>query len=307
MKKITILTSIPPQRLRGKIKRFLYNPIVGHFGVMRSILRGLNKISVKFNYNVLFWHSIADVVYVPACLVTLKAMVILKRKGKIKKLIAGPNLVIKPDDDEVMGSPEIDIHIVNSSWTHELYGQVLPSIKSKLKIWPAGVDTDFWCNSTKEKNHVLIYIKHIENDYYYKVVKLIQKLNLKIIIIKYGSYTKKEYRRCLQVSKYAIFFTKTESQGLALAEAWSCNIPTLVFKISNITFPESDYVASSAPYLTQDTGRFFTSLNELENILRKDINKKYLKTFKPREWVLRNMSDEVCAKKLIDLIEASGA
>ena len=52
----------------------------------------------------------------------------------------------------------------------------------------------------------------------------------------------------------AVFMSRSESQGLALAEAWAMDVPTLVWQ-SPPGEPGSVFSLSDpAPYLTSDTG-----------------------------------------------------
>lgn len=58
---------------------------------------------------------------------------------------------------------------------------------------------------------------------------------------------------------------------------------------------------STCPYLTKETGTTFFELRELEDILKK--MPELLPTFAPRKWVLENMTDEVCARKFLNIVK----
>ncbi|HUK33329.1 MAG TPA: hypothetical protein VLV86_05440, partial [Vicinamibacterales bacterium] len=62
----------------------------------------------------------------------------------------------------------------------------------------------------------------------------------------------------------------------------------------------------SAPYLTRATGIAAPDIVHLEDALAQALAS--LDTFHPREWVLGNMTDAVCSKKLYEMImRAAGA
>ncbi len=101
----------------------------------------------------------------------------------------------------------------------------------------------------------------------------------------------------------AVFLSTFETQGIALAEAWSMNVPTVVWD------PRGDAEwlgrrftsASSAPYLTPATGVAFGDIGDLKPALDRALQS--LGSFQPRDWVLEHMTDAVCSKRLYELIK----
>ena len=91
-------------------------------------------------------------------------------------------------------------------------------------------------------------------------------------------------------------FVTAESQGIAWAEAWSTDVPTLILKNTSNVHQGRRYKCSTAPYLQSQNGLFFDDLEDFK------IQFKYWEThreqFSPRAWTLENMSDEVCATML---------
>ena len=65
-------------------------------------------------------------------------------------------------------------------------------------------------------------------------------------------------------------------------------------------FIERDGDISSCPYLSEATGLRFSNFEELSHIL--GMLSAGEAQFSPRNWVLANMSDEVCARKFLELI-----
>jgi hypothetical protein len=96
-----------------------------------------------------------------------------------------------------------------------------------------------------------------------------------------------------------IGFVLNETQRIAYAGAWSVNVSTLIWKQDYVTYGGHTCRSSTAPYLTLQTGLFFHSLAEFEMVFEQWNNSR--DQFRPRQWVLENMSDEVCAKRLCKL------
>jgi len=295
-KKLTVLTNSSGKKYGG------------HYAVTRSLIEGLQKIGANFNYNPKSTSDIGDVVVVLAGIPALKKAINLKKKGVIKKLLAGPNLVNLPHDhNRLLGSPELDVCIVNSYWTRITYLEDMPSLEKKISIWPAGVNSEYWKptdNNKKDNKNVLVYVKFQDGKSLFSpVAKILKKYGWNPIQITYGSYNINQFKNLLSQSKFAVFLSRSESQGIALAEAWSMNVPTLPWDPGYLKTRFWEYkIISSCPYLTNELGIKWKTLGELEKLI-KNIDIK-LKTFRPREWLLENMSDEVCAQYMIDIIEA---
>jgi hypothetical protein len=96
-------------------------------------------------------------------------------------------------------------------------------------------------------------------------------------------------------------FVTDESQGIAWAEAWSCDVPILVWNNHTNIYNGRTYHCTPAPYLTKENGLFFDNFDDFVLKFNEWEQGKY--QFSPRKWCKDNMSDEACAKKLINIIE----
>jgi hypothetical protein len=67
----------------------------------------------------------------------------------------------------------------------------------------------------------------------------------------------------------------------------------------NSNYP--NHPATSIPYWDSRCGEFFYQKNELEEIYNKFISN--LNNYKPREFILENLSVETCAKKFEKIIK----
>ncbi|MBL4668384.1 MAG: hypothetical protein JKY30_03885 [Flavobacteriales bacterium] len=148
---ITILTEpsfILFYHLKKEVKNFIKKKLLnreipwyaGHYAVVRSLIDGLEKINQEYNYNPTSSSKIASHVHVLAGVNTLKAAIRLKQKGKIKRLTAGPNIVISSaDENGIIASKEIDRYFVNSDWTISAYLLDNSKLTNRIDNGPQGL------------------------------------------------------------------------------------------------------------------------------------------------------------------------
>lgn len=313
-KKITILTE--PVGIKSKSK-LLAKKILGrqtkyggHYAVTRSLIEGLQKIGyTDFNYRPKNEQEIAEHVHVLAGVDTLRYAIELKKKGIIRKLTAGPNIVVfSTDYDSLIADEAVDLYLQPSQWAADLHMKLEPKMKGRCVAWPAGVDLEKISirKSQKKDDQVLIYQKSESDQFCYHISYLLKKHGYCPVLVKYGEYQLKDYIRLLEESAFCIVLSRVESQGLFLAEAWAMDVPTICFdphyymwKYDRIMHEEGEIV-SGCPYLTEQTGLTFRDIRELESILGK--MPELLHDFSPRKWVLENMTDEVCASRFLEIV-----
>lgn len=293
-KKVTVLTS--------DRQASLYR---GPASVARSLLKGLQKTGIDFNCNPGSSNEYGDVVIVLSNFDYLRQAIQLKRMGKISKLIAGPNIVGYPQEaNYIAASPEIDRYVQPSLWAKLWFLEVGSNFR--IAIWPAGVDPEYWKPNEKrvagETKNVLVYVKGAPREMAIAVENLLRKYDWQPLCINYGSYTVAQYKDALLKSDFAVFLGGTESQGIALAEAWAMDVPTLVYNTRKLFYRGRQFsMASYCPYLTEKTGIDWRELDELEGLIK--VMPYCFGEFTPRAWVLDNMTDEVCAKKMLNIVE----
>ena len=278
----------------------------GHFAVTRSLVEGLKKINANFQYNPSFPNLLADTVVVLAGVRTLRQAIQLKRQGRIKALYAGPNIVTFASDfDSIIASPEIDGVITPCEWVIDLYLEDCPSLKGRCFAWPAGVDTRYWKPDTSTvRRQILIFEKQNKGPVgpVQPYVEYLEQCGYHVVIMKYGSFDHDQYLMHLRRSCLMIGFVTDESQGIAWAEAWSADVPTLIWKNTSHLQQGRIYRSSTAPYLCEQNGLFFDNIEDFKIKLDSWVSNQ--KQFTPREWTLENMSDEICAAKLLNIVKS---
>ena len=120
----------------------------------------------------------------------------------------------------------------------------------------------------------------------------------------HGIFQPAAYREALGHAVVGVFLSTFETQGIALAEAWSMDVPTVVWdpqgeaEWGGRTFTSK----SSAPYLSLSTGIAFRTIDDLEPALSRVL--AGLSDFQPRNWVLEHMTDAICSEMLYRLIRS---
>jgi hypothetical protein len=277
-------------------------PFPGHYAVTRSVVEGLQTIGADFNYNPRSFDQLARVVYAPAHEALCQAIA-LTRERRIDYVIAGPvNGLFPSDCDGVLQSPEIDRLIVPSEWVLGFYRDEAPQLIPKTRVCPAGVDAAFWAPSAPTANRVVIYWKSGDQGFCDEVERRAARLGCETTRIRYGAYDRDRFKHALDGAVGAVFLSDFETQGLALAEAWSMDVPTAAWDPQGrAEWRGRAFVSgSSCPYLTRATGTAWRGIDDLDSALGTILRERA--TFHPRQWVLDHMTDAVCARILYDVI-----
>jgi hypothetical protein len=267
----------------------------GPDAVLDSLIRGLTELNIPFEINPL--KPKYSTIHVLSGVEELKDAI--KHKKINQTLIAGPTIVTTPDDqDKILLDNKIDIILTPSKWVTDLYVSLFPELNKKILSWPAGVEIP--SENYKKNGDILLFKKNISNEVFEKVKKVLDEQKVHYSIFEYGKFSHKDYIEKLKSISYMIYLQKSESQGIALQEAWAYNVPTLVYQNTTWTYKTHTWndLSLSAPYLTSQSGLFF-SLETFKDIMLK--LKTY--TFEPKEYCLNKLSDLQSAKILVNIIK----
>lgn len=299
---LNIITKKPnnyfSQEYLKSLGRMLFKKNRGPQAVISSLLRGLEELHqpVKINSTIANY----DIVYVNESMAALQWATELKRKGKIGKLIAGPNLVVAPDEfNSLVCSSEIDKYLLPSEWVKNWWLSLNPELATRLEVWAAGVKEVSISNKTKDS--VLVYKKNINTEIFQAVINKLREKGIKYIVVNYGQFRREDYFSLLDNCYALIYLQESESQGIALVEAWAKNVPTFVldnkiYKYKNYSWIDEKI---AAPYLTAACGAFFKDVNGLSELLD---SLSMSNNYEPRNYYLSNFTDRICAEKFIQII-----
>jgi glycosyltransferase involved in cell wall biosynthesis len=181
-----------------------------------------------------------------------------------------------------------------------------------ISQFPLAVDTEkFKPEQVKKEYDCIVYIKRRSNELVNRCINILDQKSLRYKIFRYGSYNEEEYLWTLQRSTFMLVLDAHESQGFALQEAMSCNVPLLVVDATSMYDEKNDGInsvydflkpkkmlATSVPYWSDECG---IKINESE--INNSIDKIISTTYTPREYILRTLSDKVCMKRMLDYFQ----
>jgi hypothetical protein len=232
--------------------------------------------------------------------------------------IFGPHFFVFPCDNnklECITDTNNDQIIKNTvyntlcDWNYHVHSSFKETRKIKLIRIPFGVETDKFSDVPFEnRTEVFVYYKQRQPQELQYILNFLNSKNITYKIFDYTSrYSEEEYLQHLQKSKYGIWIGRHESQGFALQEALSCNVPLCVWGVQNMSqefgshfFP---YPASTVPYWDSRCGEIFYEPNDFNAIFDKFLLNVSNGNYSPREFIMENLSIDICEKRLFDLVE----
>ena len=225
------------------------------------------------------------------------------------KFIFGPHFSVFPQKqhmDIIQGLNSI--YIQPSEWANNVW-KYHPICKNiRIETLPFGVDVNKF-NETKhinQRNEVILYYKNRHPVELNTILNFLKSHNIHPKIFNYKTrYDENDYINSLHNTKFCIWLDAHESQGFALEEALSSNVPLLVWNVKSMNqeyqSSYSNITATTIPYWDDRCGEYFTDIQQLETTFNKFITN--LPKYKPREFILENLTFDICEKKLINLIE----
>lgn len=215
-----------------------------------------------------------------------------------KTTLVGPNLVVLPPEDRVMWNLFTDF-IVPCDWVREKYLQFSPlTSKVNLHKWPVGIDTDTFSPGGKKEVDCFIYFKNGSEKTRQELIRLLEDRNLTYAEMRYGSYSEKDFIEMVRRCRFCVTITSTESQGIAYQEILSMGVPCYVVdKPMWDDHPMWSFPATSAPYFDGRCGVKCLDLSAFDMFLN------YIDTYKPRDYILDNLTLEKCASEYLLIME----
>lgn len=261
--------------------------------VVENLIKGLEKINYPYTVN-------GDISKYPRTWIhdDLYTLSIARKKAPDSQIIVGPNIFVNPEDI----SPRIDmtgmIYLQPSEMVKNIW--VARGYASRIEVWPAGIDTDAYCSTREigDRNKILIYFKNRSEEELGSVMNILRSKNIVPEIIRYGSYKEVDYLDSLRQCRYMIWLGGYESQGIALEEALSCDIPIIVID-RELSASPFDKDSTAAPYFSDECGIKIKKVSDLSAAL--DQMDARFNTYTPRKYVLDNLSLEKSARRLIEM------
>lgn len=246
------------------------------------------------------------------CVLSLSlAIDVIKYQEKYKhiKFIFGPQFSVFPNDSLNIIKGNNVFYNILSNWVKDIWSTFEETNNLNLITLPFGVDVNRFnqIKPIKERTEIILYFKRRSPFYINFISQFLNNKNIKTTYFDYNRrYKEEDYLNSLQNAKYAIIIDAHESQGFALQEAMSCNVPLLVWNCKTMNDEYGSgyplYKASSIPYWDNRCGEFFYNEEELEEVYNKFINN--IENYRPREFILENLSIDACENNWIKFIKS---
>lgn len=277
--------------------------IGGPYAVQKSLRAGLQEIGAAYRFNP-WQHAVTPTVGVLQGTETLRWAIEQKRKGFIQTIVAGPNIVVSPaDEDNLIKREGIDVIVVPSEWNKRWWLTFDQALNDKTIVWPAGVIDHG--EGRQPDGPCIIFSKNANEGLFHRIIETLWTHKLSITVLTYGQFTHHEYLALLKKARMLVYVSESESQGIALHEAWMANVPTLVLNRGYFTYQGSRFEDPTvgAPYLTAECGISFTGEHDFEQKLI-EFQEKY-ETFTPRRYSLAHFTTAISARKYLDIVESA--
>ena len=262
--------------------------------------KGLEMICDYLNYNLIYGSEqdipTADVVYCPSRPFNVS-------KYPTKRFVFGPHLSIFPDNKlHSIKNQNNAVYIQPSPWARDVWTNWKSMDAESLipiKSFPFPVETDlFKPDEHQIKENVFVMFKHRKPEELRFVENYLNINKISYKTFRYGSYKQDDYIKYLKTCKYGIWIGRHESQGFALEESLSCNVPLLVWNVTNMRQQHGwngcpDVYGITIPFWNKQCGDYFYKQDNFEKTYKKFLQN--LDNYKPREFILNTVTVKQCA------------
>jgi glycosyltransferase involved in cell wall biosynthesis len=297
------------------LRRFIRRIIRGkqrHGGVMTiaiNLMKGLDKIGCSYRFN--DYAHIRNHPEEIACIIG-RPHLLFEKKWQ-NPILFGAGVYSHPIECPELFEryPNVKRFIVPGDWMRKM---CQPWYADKVKAWPVGIDTNSWIPVKLPNRQIdfIIYDKlnrdrdNLLTEILEPVLQLLDHHNLTFEIIRYGDYTHENLKGVLAYSKAAIFLSESETQGIAYQQILSTNTPILAWDRGGYWQDPAYYPdkvkyqpVTSVPYWDDRCGMKFSGADDFKENL--PLFLAQLNQFKPRDYIIENLTLEICAEKYLDI------
>jgi len=227
---------------------------------------------------------------------------------KTKNIVFGPHFSTFPNNTllKINNASNNSVYIQPSQWARNVWINMNADKILPIKQFAFPVDMEKFKPIDTSRKKVFVYFKRRQPAELKLITNLLEKNGMEYKIFDYVKrYNEEEYLQYLQQCKYGIILDAHESQGFAIEEALSCNVPLLVWNTKymsqEVGGKYNDIPCTTIPYWDERCGHYFYEGSELDKSF--DIFIGNLESYNPREYIQENLSVDVCFKKLVELYE----
>ena len=232
-------------------------------------------------------------------------------------VIAGIGLMTHPSEfPNLCQAYPVVKYLQHSVWANNVY---VPYFGADVcTTWAAGIDTVKWMPDEKNEKKIdlLIYNKirwnkeKIDTELRLPLLDRLNAAGISYREIVYGNYFEDDYKSMLKECSAMIFLCEHESQGFALCEALSMNVPVLAWDqgycLDPNRFKWNDPVipASSVPFFDEQCGDKFKDIDGFHPAFDRFWRNVKNNQFKPRAYVLENLTLEKSGERMMDIVKS---
>lgn len=221
-----------------------------------------------------------------------------------KLWLFGPHFSVFPDEKvRKINYKQDNLYYTSpSEWALKSYSANDLIINKIVLNFPVNINKFNEIMELKDRTEIIIYYKGRKiEELEFIINNLINRgiNNFKIFSYK-NRYNENDFINYLHYCKYGIIVDAHESQGFAIEEMLSCNVPLLVWNVKSLSQEEGsnydDIPATTIPYWDNRCGEYFYNANEFDEIYKLFMNN--LEKYKPREFIMNTLSPKKCAERL---------
>ncbi len=304
-----------PRRIVRRVVRGKPRP-GGHARVFLNLRKGLDLLNVKYRVND-FDHARRNHHEV-ACIIGQPFL--LDKHPWRNPILFGTALYSHPvDDPGLLSRLPIRKILVPGKWMMEM---CRPMWGDFVEAWPVGIDSQVWVPTPMNSKDfdVLLYDK-VRWDHEAIGASLIKPIQARleeegrsVLTIRYGHYREEHFQAALQRCKSMIFLCEHETQGIAYQQALSAGVPILAWDRGGSWQDPAYYPlrvdfspVTSVPYWDERCGLKFGDLAEFQSRWGIFWSQVTERTFAPRNYILENLTLEMCAQKYLDFATNTAA
>ncbi|MGZ3819061.1 MAG: glycosyltransferase [Mucilaginibacter sp.] len=281
--------------------------------VFINLCRGLDELKIDYDINLPFKKIQSG----EPVVVLGNGEYALNGYDQKNPIIAGIGLMTHPAEwPDLFNEYPVAKYLQHSDWTRNIYARYYGA--DRCGLWLAGIDTDKWAPSpvSDKKFDFLVYNKIMwdkektSNELKTPILKKLDQVGLSYHEITYGQYQESEYYSLLQQSKAMLYLCEHESQGFALCEALSMNVPVLAWDQGFWLDPnrfgwgeEKPVPASSIPFFSESCGMSFKGFEGFESKLHSFLDELKSGYFHPRDYVLENITLKKSAQRMLEIVD----
>lgn len=304
-----------PRRVVRRIVRGAPRPS-GQRMVMINLCSGLRQLGIPYRLND---YGYAKKHPEETVCILGKSQVLLQTRWE-NPILLGPSIECHPlDVPDLLERAPIERIVLPGPWVTDMCN---PYWGGLVTSWPVGIDTDKWAPVVAKRKtiDVLIYDKvrwfhdRFETLLLAPIRAELARRGLRVEEIRYGYYREQEYLEMVKSSRAVVFLCEHETQGLAYQQALSCDVPMFAWDRGGYWqdpayFPERFMYepVTSVPYWDDRCGSKFEDIAQFSADLDSFLSGVEEEKFRPRSYVLENLTLAKCARAYNEIARGVGA